>query len=147
MKDENVKVKGLMSDDAIKEHASLVAMGVRPLSIVGTVRKDFEDMGHVHDKLQNTAAYRVGYIGRNVIPIYVETYDGLVDVGFAARGWIADTLHWLNNAEIPTRHRRRILGMMQGQSVDAIAAEHEVSGQKTILYEEPTVRCDHDQRT
>ena len=142
---ENTKVKGLMSDDAIKEHASLVAMGVRPLSIVGTVRKDFKDMGRVHDKLQNTAAYRVGYIGRNVIPIYVETHDGFVVVGFAARGWIADTLHWLNSAEIPTRHRRRILGMMQGQSVDAIAAEHEVSGQKPILYEASTQHYDRDQ--
>ena len=120
----------LPSDKVIKEHAYLVSRGVRPLALIGTVSSDDETaVISAYDKVGEFAG-KVGYgLGNQVIPV-VSKRKGrhVVDVGFASRKWVAETLNWLYEAEIPEPYYSRIIGMLLGYSTDAIAVYDESQG-------------------
>ncbi len=47
------------------------------------------------------------------------------DAGFAARGWIVETFKWINE-NAPQKHHKRLMGLLLGYSVDAIALNDEI---------------------
>jgi hypothetical protein len=96
----------IQADDLLREQAFLVARGVRPLALVGTVEPCQVASA------PNTLLRRAD--GEGVIPFAIPS--GLA--GYASHAWVVDLIQWADTA--PRIHRDRILGLLLGYSPDAI---------------------------
>ena len=118
-----------VSEDTIQHQAYLVSRGVRPLAIVDAVKSDDPvAVLKAYNKMQFTLLGLGPGSDRSVVPFAVKRKEqDVVDVGFAARAWIANTLKWvLWNA--PQPHLDRLVGLLLGYSPDAIASNDEADG-------------------
>jgi hypothetical protein len=121
------------SIDYIKEHAYLVARGVRPLAIVDHLKAEAEIM------LRAATDLEIASVGDDVVPFVVRRRDGIADCGFAAARWVVDLYQWLVGSDaVPKEHEHRIRGLLLGYSVDAIQAHDErASGRRFSELDEP----------
>ena len=110
------------------EQAYLISRGVRPLALVDTVEaKNPVEILKAYNKMQFVLTDNHPGMGSgvHVIPFAILRKEGdWVDVGFAARAWVVDTLKWIQD-NAPQPHLDRLLGLMLGYSPDAIAANDE----------------------
>jgi len=104
----------LPSDDAVREHAYLVARNVRPLALIVTFRANDLLMLQVATKLEALAE-------APAIPFVIDNGDGMADCGYASAAWVIDLFRWVGKAKLPETHLRRVIGLLLGYSVDAIA--------------------------
>ena len=114
-------------EGTIQEHANLIARGVRPLALLGHVQPDPWNLLRAYNRLSylGGAGQKYGAGDRAPIPIVALRKDGsCADAGFAAKPWVAETFKWIGD-NIPQPHLNRIIGLMLGYSVDAIAALEE----------------------
>lgn len=115
------------SDDLIREHAYLVARGVRPMAIVGECEPDQLTMLKIATKMETLAV-------PGAIPFVLDCRHGAAEYGFAAEGWVVDLFEWLmTSAEnvVPTNHRHHVLGLLLGYSTSAVRAfEAHVGGRR-----------------
>jgi len=119
-----------LSSELIREHAYLIANGVRPLALLGTCEAEPATMLRVTTQLENAAC-------PNSIPFVLDRGDGFADFGFAASSWALDLFQWVTRADsrIPTRQKHRIRGLLLGYGVEAIHAFEERSCGR--LFEQP----------
>lgn len=101
-----------------REHAYLVARGVRPLAIVGNCPADPRRMFEVAAQLEEVAS-------EGAIPFVAPRNDRIADYGFARSKWVIDLLSWAQTDAVPTEHRHRIIGLLLGYSVEAVRAHEE----------------------
>ncbi len=116
----------------LREHAYLVARGVRSLALAGHAESAAITSLAIASTLEQVAEPRT-------IPFVIDRGDGFVDFGFASKRWVIELYRWAvtekENA-VPDVHRHRILGLLLGYSADAIDAfEEERSGR--LFYEVP----------
>jgi hypothetical protein len=104
-----------LSDDALHEHAYLVARQVRPLAIVGQCRAELEAMRAITARLEQVST-------PGAIAFVCESGDGIAAYGYAAASWVLDLYQWLltDNA-VTSKQRHRIIGLLLGYSVSAIS--------------------------
>ena len=117
------------SNDVIRENYYLVSRGARPLAFLGQIEATVPENHSLYTKL-NTLSWQedVGGGGRAVTPIpFVIPWDdcNYADAGFAARSWVVETLKWVGE-NAPQEHRRRLMGLLLGYSVDVIALNDEL---------------------
>lgn len=103
----------MMIEAEVREHAYLIARGVRPLAIVGNCPADNRTMFEVASELENHAE-------AGAIPFVAPRSDGVADYGYAAARWVIDLLQWVESDAVPEVHRHRIIGLLLGYSVEAI---------------------------
>jgi hypothetical protein len=123
-----------LSSELIREHAHLIASGVRPLALVGTCEAKPATMLRVTTQLECAS-------GPNAIPFVLDRGDGLADFGYAASSWALDLFKWVTEADsgIPACQKHRIRGLLLGYGVEAIRSfEERTCGR---LFEQPSVRC------
>ena len=101
------------NSELLKEHAYLIARGVRPLALVGHCEDDEIGMLRWATLLESAGA-------QGAIPFVMPRGDGFADYGFASAQWVLDLLSWLNSDTVPTVHRHRVLGLLLGYDSDAI---------------------------
>ena len=101
-----------------REHAYLIARGVRPLAIVGHCPAEPRRMFEVAAQLEELAT-------DGAIPFVAPRDDGIADYGYAHSKWAIDLLSWAQTDAVPTEHRHRIIGLLLGYSVQAIRAHEE----------------------
>lgn len=120
------------SDDAMREHAYLVARGVRPLALAGHCEATPEEMLRV--------ATRVETLGDGTsVPFVVDRGDGWADYGYAAAGWVVDLFEWVVRGGCPPAQRHRIIGLLLGYAPAAVREHDELGGGRR--FESPTCRC------
>lgn len=122
-----------LSSELIREHAHLIASGVRPLALVGTCEAKPVTMLRVTTQLESAS-------GPNAIPFVLDRGDGLADFGYAASSWVLDLFRWVTQADgaIPACQKHRIRGLLLGYGVEAIRSfEERTCGR---LFEQPSVR-------
>lgn len=127
-----MSVDPLPSDDAVREHAYLVARGVRPMALVQTFTAEPLTCMRVATRLEAVGVET----GLPVIPFVVENGDGSADCGYAAAGWVVDLLRWASDDAVPKVQRMRIVGLLLGYSAEAIAVFEERAPQR--LFTLPT---------
>ena len=102
------------TDDLIKEQAYLVSRGVRPLALLTPVGLDSKEMEGAFVRLGQT-------VGGDAIPFVLPRRDAdCAMTGFAAAQWVIHLLRWSYD-HAPVRQHHRILGLLLGYSVEAIA--------------------------
>jgi hypothetical protein len=104
------------SDDLIREHAYLVARGVRPLAIVGQCRADAVTMMRTATRIEALSE-------PGAIPFVCDCANGSAEFGFAAEPWAVDLFQWLMRSDenaVPSEYRHRILGLLLGYSTAAV---------------------------
>lgn len=104
-------------EDTIREHAYLVARGVRPMALVQTFTAEPMMCLHVATQLERIGAET----GLPVVPFVVENADGSADCGYAAAGWVVDLLRWASGDDVPKVQRMRVVGLLLGYSAEAIS--------------------------
>jgi hypothetical protein len=102
-----------MNPNEVREHAYLVARGVRPLAIAGNCLGDDRTMFETAASLEALGCH-------GAIPFVFPREDGHADYGYAASAWCIDLLRWAESNAVPEKHRHRIVGLLLGYSVDAI---------------------------
>lgn len=107
-----------MIEAEAREHAYLIARGVRPLAIVGHCEDDPQVMFEIASQLENNSC--VG-----AIPFVAPRNDGVADYGYAGSRWVIDLLRWAQSDAVPTEHRHRVIGLLLGYSVEAIRSHEE----------------------
>lgn len=109
-----------LSSELIREHAYLIANGVRPLALVGTCEAEPTTMLRVTTQLENAA-------GPSAIPFVLDRGDGLADFGYAASGWALDLFRWVTRADsaVPPCQKHRIRGLLLGYGTEAIRSFEE----------------------
>lgn len=122
-----------LSSELVREHAYLIARGVRPLALVGTCEAEPAAMQSAAAQLENAAE-------PGAIPFVLERGDGLADFGFAAGHWALDLFRWVSRADsgIPACQVHRVRGLLLGYGVETIRAFDERTGGRNA--QEP-VRC------
>jgi hypothetical protein len=104
------------SDDLIREHAYLVARGVRSLAIIGECSADTVTMLRTATRIETLSV-------PGAIPFVCDCKNGVAEYGFAAEPWTVDLFEWLMTADVnavPAEHRHRVLGLLLGYSAPAI---------------------------
>lgn len=104
------------SDDLVREHAYLVARGVRPLAIVGECSTDNMTMMRTATRIEALSV-------PGAIPFVCDCQNGSAEYGYAAEPWVVDLFEWLMTAEghmVPTQHRHHVLGLLLGYSPSAV---------------------------
>jgi hypothetical protein len=107
----------LPSEDAVREHAYLVARGVRPMALIQTFAADPMVCLRVATRLEAIGVET----GLPIVPFVVENGDGTADCGYAAAGWVVDLLRWASSNDVPKVQRMRVVGLLLGYSAEAIA--------------------------
>ncbi|MFA4974794.1 MAG: hypothetical protein WC683_19510 [bacterium] len=108
--------------DYVSEAAYLVARGVRPMAIVGSIRSDKELM------LRAASSLEIISLGEQVVAFVTPRDDGFADCGFAAARWVVDLYAWLVKcSDVPEEHAHRIRGLLLGYSAGAIR-DHDERG-------------------
>lgn len=106
----------MTSEDLIRQHAYLVARGVRAVAIVGTCGATREEMLKVVTRLEQLGC-------EGAIPFVVEGVNKKADFGYAMAKWVVDLLRWLRSTDdetVPSKHKHRIVGLLLGYSVESI---------------------------
>ena len=102
------------TDDLIQEQAYLVSRGVRALALLNPVGLDAKEMEDAFIRLGQT-------VGGDIIPFVLPRRNAdCAMTGFAAAQWVIDLLKWSYD-QAPVRQHHRILGLLLGYSVEAIA--------------------------
>jgi hypothetical protein len=109
----------LPSDDALAEHAYLVARSVRPVAIAGNCDADPETMMQAMSRLKIAG-------GGAAIPFVIDEGDGVATYGYASHPWAVDLLQWALTSA-PGEQVHRILGLLLGYGADSIE-RHEALG-------------------
>jgi hypothetical protein len=107
-----------ISDDVLRELAYGVARGVRPLALAGSCAAEHDAMLVVQTRLESQ-----GEPGA-IAFVCPRGDDGLADYGYAAAAWVIDLYRWVVGAtedEVPSKHRHRVVGLLLGYSVPAVA--------------------------
>ena len=105
------------SIESIQEQAYLVSRGVRPLALLDTCDLDETVMANRFVQLNQLAEKYT------VIPFVLPRKDfPCAMTGYAAASWVVDLLAW--SYEQPLHQHHRIIGLLLGYSVSAIA-EHD----------------------
>jgi hypothetical protein len=105
------------SDDALLDHAYLVARGVRPLALIGSCAEGRARV--VRERLDLLAE-------PGSIPFQVPNRKrGWLSCGYAGAPWVVDLLRWVLSDECPVTHQDRIMGLLCGYSTQAIQAFEE----------------------
>ena len=116
------------SDDVIRENYYLVSRGVRPMALLGQVEASVPEIHDLYTKLSCLPWQEdVGGGARLVTPIAFvipRADDRFADAGFAARAWIIETFKWVSE-NAPQKHLHRLMGLLLGYSVDAVALDDE----------------------
>jgi hypothetical protein len=108
--------------DVTREHAYLVARGVRPIALLGQSLVEDADVPMV------TAHVEVHSVG-GAIPFVLDSGVGVIHFGYAAAPWVLDLYRWILSADgIPQIQRDRIMGLLCGYSVEAIREFEEANG-------------------
>src|SRR5471030_567227 len=93
--------------EAVREHAYLVARGVRPLALVGHCVSQPGALREARGSLDT-----FGCAG--ALPFVHDRGDGFADYGYAAAPWVVDLYAWAVRAEaddtMPVSQRHRIIG-------------------------------------
>lgn len=114
----------LPPEEALTEHAYLVARGVRPLALVAHF---FLDQG---DPL-GTAAQLERHAHMGLIPWVLDHGDGVASCGYASERWALELYEWAVTGPVPEEQRERIIGLLLGYSAFAIARfDAETSGRR-----------------
>lgn len=103
----------LPHDDVIREHAYLIARGVRTIAIVDAIEAKPWLMERVATRLERLSD------GQS-IPFVMDRGDGMADIGYAAQPWAIELLKWVMRADIPVLHKNRIVGLLLGYSSEAV---------------------------
>lgn len=119
---EENEIDGIYSNDVIREQIYLISRGVRPMSLIGSVKAEHQEMKNLYQKLSGLAPINGGSSEIVPIPFVVDCGKGRAVGGFATHTWIPETYQWLNQAEVPSKHISRIIGLLLGYSTGAIAA-------------------------
>lgn len=102
-----------ISDDAITEQSYLIARGVRPMALLGSIPAESDLMLKVSTRIETLAE-------GTVVPFVVNRGDGFSDVGYAAAPWVTDIFRWaFRHAADP--QLSRIVGLLLGYSAQAIS--------------------------
>jgi hypothetical protein len=118
----------LPSDDALREHAYLVARSVRPVAIAGNCPADPEAMMRAMSRLKVAGA-------GTAIPFVIDEGDGIATCGYASHPWAVDLLQWALTLA-PAEQVHRILGLLLGYGADSIE-RHEALGAGQLFPEPP----------
>jgi hypothetical protein len=115
----------LPSADALAEQAYLVARGVRPLSLAGHCPADPMVLLRVATKVECQTC-------PGAVPFVVDHGDDTASYGYASAAWALDLYEWtVREALIPEEQRHRIIGLLLGYSVPAVARhDDERSGRR-----------------
>lgn len=113
--------------ETLREHAYLVARGVRPLSLAGHCHVD-EDP----DLLLRVATDLERHAEANSIPFVVDHGDGVASYGYAGARWALDLYEWsVIDPAVPQEQRHRIIGLLLGYGAPAVSRyEEEGSGRR-----------------
>ena len=110
---DQVNVALGISDDVIEEQFYLIARGVRPMALLGSIPTEGDLMLQVSTRIETLAE-------GTVTPFVVDRGDGLADVGYAAAPWVVDLFRWtFRYAADP--QLSRVVGLLLGYSAQAIA--------------------------
>jgi hypothetical protein len=101
------------SEDLIREGATLVARGVRALTLLGQCEA-------AEEAISVTARCIADLACPGALPFVLDRSDGLADYGYAGALWAIKLYRWLQQTEIPPEQCQRILGLLFGYSVEAI---------------------------
>ena len=110
----------LLPDRVFRDHAYLIARGVRALADVGGCDTRSVAVDDVWSALNRLAV-------NGAIPYVVARSNGYwVDFGYAAGQWAIDLLRWLleTQARIPRLEYEAIMGLLFGYSSEAIQRNH-----------------------
>lgn len=127
-----------LSAEALREHAYLVARGVRAVALVGQCENAPAAMIRAQTILDGGS--EVG-----AIPFVIDRGDGIADLGYAAARWAIDLYRWLvKEAQdtVPNDQRSRILGLLFGYSVDAVRIFDERQSERIFLSLAPSAGSD-----
>jgi hypothetical protein len=102
-------------EDTIVEHALLIARGVRPMALLGSISTDPKEMRRVSMCLDGFAVNA----GDDVISFVIDDGNGFAQCGFAAAPWIVGLLRFAHS-KTAKRYRHQILGLLLGYSPRAI---------------------------
>jgi hypothetical protein len=119
---------GLPSDDALSEHAYLVARAVRPAAIAGNCPADPDTMMQAMSRLKIAG-------GTTAIPFVIDEGDGIATCGYASYPWAVDLLRWALTSA-PREQVHRILGLLLGYGADSIERHEALSSGR--LFREPS---------
>jgi hypothetical protein len=106
-----------VSDDTLREHAYGIARGVRPLALAGMCRAEPDEMLAAQTRLE-----AMGEPG--AIAFVCPRTDEFADCGYASAAWVIDLYRWMVGAVddvLPSKHRHRMVGLLLGYGVSAIA--------------------------
>jgi hypothetical protein len=113
--------------EVLREHAYLVARGVRRLSLAG----------HCHTADEPNALLRIatcveGEAEANAIPFVLDHGDGVASYGYAESRWVLDLYEWvIRDPSVPQEQRHRIVGLLLGYGAPAVSRyEEEGSGRR-----------------
>lgn len=102
-------------DDTIREHALLIARGVRPMALVDVLHiTDQAAADKVHMQLMRYASEA----GGDILPFVVKSNDVLSYCGFAAASWVIDLMQFAVTDAGCRKHQ--IIGLLLGYSASAI---------------------------
>jgi hypothetical protein len=110
-----------ISDDTLREHAYGIARGIRPLAIAGSCRTEPQEMLAAQTRLEAQGE-------PGAIAFVCRRSDDFADCGYAASAWVIDLYRWLVNCDedlLPAKQRHRIVGLLLGYSVAAVAGFEE----------------------
>lgn len=115
-------------DELLREHAYLVARGVRPVSLVGHLHVGDDDASTLLRIA--TQLERHGQVG--AIPFVVDHRDGVGSYGYAQTRWALDLYQWaVSDPAVPEEQMHRIIGLLLGYGAPAVARyEEEGSGRR-----------------
>lgn len=117
----------LPSDDALTEHAYLVARSVRPVAIAGNCQAEPTVMMRAMTRLRVSA-------GTTAIPFVIDEGDGIATCGYASHPWAVDLLRWALTSA-PPEQIHRILGLLLGYGCDSIERHEALSAGQ--MFREP----------
>lgn len=104
------------SDDFVREHAYLVARGVRPLAIIGECTADAVTMMRTATRIETLSM-------PGAIPFVFDCRNGAAEYGYAAEPWVVELFEWVMTADrnaVPVEHQHRVLGLLLGYSTTAV---------------------------
>lgn len=105
-----------ISNDSVREQVYLIERGVRSLALIGTCENGSKSPNQIADELDNFGLFNL----TNTIPFVIEAHDKIY-YGYSNAKWAIDLFKWVMITEMPEIQRDRILGLLFGYSIEAIA--------------------------
>ena len=97
----------------MREHAYMIARGVRPMALVGTCEASDDMMEHMYSELQK-------YACPGAIPFVVRQCHDQASYGYAAHEWSVELLLWANATPSAVRYKHMITGLLLGYNSHSI---------------------------